>query len=592
MSPESAHPLYESSQEWVASEWLSHLLADSSLAEEAVVVGNEMLVSESSERLWLMVLGLAYFYLERFDSAYKTMSRVSVAQTKDVDFLVLFGMVARKLPESRCQALFAYRRAIELQPYRSDVHYNLANLLIDDAPQDALFHYRMALVKGVDEAHVWHNYGRLQNDLGSSNEALAAFRISLRLNPSNPDVWCNLGIALLTLGRFKPAEACFVHAVGFEVCHTNDFIHTNQSLINKFDPEKALQLLLRGARLEKCTANAVWNLGLLWLLIGKFIDGWRYYEARFHTSSHEAIIPPTAGPRVYNLSDLPGPDGPELVVWTEQGLGDGIQFCRYLSLLSFRSIRFRLLLSSEHKPLLPLYSAWLGLGDRVSETLETEGAQDMRPHIPLLSLPLLFGTELHTIPAITPYLMSPSSTPDHLRVSEPPGGLAVGIAWASNPTNKKLYRNKTIDPHKLLPSLIDLIDLDLIQLHSLQIGSDANGLEPWLENERIYDWNGLLKDFSDTAHVIQQLDLVISVDTAVAHLAAALHKPTWVLLPFNCDFRWLNSGSYNPWYPSVRLFRQSSIGDWYSVTEKVRAAFAELCLLDLNALKENVWVAS
>lgn len=140
MSPESVHSLYESSREWAAFEWLSHLLEDSSLAEEAIVVGKAMVVSEPPERVWLMVLGLAYWYLEKFDSAYTTMSRLSLDQTKDIDFLVLFGMVARKLPKARAQALFAYRRAIELQPYRSDVHYNLANLLIDDAPQDALFH--------------------------------------------------------------------------------------------------------------------------------------------------------------------------------------------------------------------------------------------------------------------------------------------------------------------------------------------------------------------------------------------------------------------------------------------------------------------
>ena len=592
MSPESAHSFYESSREWAASEWLRHLLADSALAEEAIVVGKAMVVSDPPDRLWLMVLGLAYWHLEKFDSAYTTMSRVSLAQTKDADFLVLFGMVARKLPEARDQALFAYRRAIELQPYRSDANYNLANLLSDDAPQEALFYYRIALANGVDQANIWHNYGKVQNDLSGANQAIYALHISLSLNPFDPDAWCNLGITLLTLGRFEPAEACFVHAIGLQVCNANDLMLPGKSVINKLDPEKALQMLLQGKKLEKCTANALWDLGLLWLLLGKFIDGWRYYEARFYTPSHDGLIPPTAGPRIRHLSELPDTDGLELVVWTEQGLGDSIQFCRYLSLLSIRSVPFRLLLSIEHKPLLHLFSDWLDLGDRVCEALDTFTSQDMRPNVPLMSLPLLFGTELHTIPAITPYLTSPSITPNHLCVSQPPGGLAVGIAWATNPKNKKLYRDKTIEPHTLLPLLIDLIDLDLIELHSLQIGSDANGLEPWLDNEHIYDWSGRLKDFSDTAHVIQQLDLVISVDTAVAHLAAALHKPTWVLLPFNCDFRWLKEGSYNPWYPSVRLFRQSCLGDWCSVTDQLRAAFAEMCLLDLNELKENLRFAS
>ena len=592
MSPESAHSLYGSSREWSAHEWLTHLLADSSLAEEAIDVCKAMVTHEPPERLWLMALGLSYWYLERFDCAYTTLSRVSLKQTNDVDFLVLFGMVARKLPEARDQALFAYRRAIELQPYRSDVHYNLANLLSDDAPQEALSHYQIALVNGVDHAYIWHNYGKIQNDLGAANDALLALRISLRLNPLNPDVWCNLGLALLTLGRFKPAEACFIHAISFEVHDTNNPIHTSQSLINKLDPEKALQMLLNGNSLDKCTANSVWNLGLLWLLLGKFVDGWRFYEARFYTHSYDEVIPPTVGARVRKLSDLPGTDGPELVVWTEQGLGDGIQFCRYLSLLAFRNVPFRLLVAPEHELLFHLFHDWLGLGDRVCKSLGTFADQDKRPHIPLLSLPLLFGTELHTIPAITPYLTTPSSVPEHLHVSEPPGGLAVGVVWASNPKNKKLYRYKSIDPQKLLPPLIDLIDLDLIELHSLQIGTDAKGIQPWLGHEGLYDWNGRLRDFSETAHVIQQLDLVISVDTAVAHLSGALHKPTWVLLPCNCDFRWLKSSSSNPWYPSVSLFRQQSLGDWDSVIAKLRAALAEMCLLDLKALTEQVRVAS
>ena len=204
----------------------------------------------------------------------------------------------------------------------------------------------------------------------------------------------------------------------------------------------------------------------------------------------------------------------------------------------------------------------------------------------MLSVPYLFQTELSTIPSATPYLCAPGPTPSHLQVSEAPGGLNVGVVWASNPNNRHMYRHKSLPLSCLIQPLIDLVDLDLIELHSLQVGSDVEQLDPWRDHERVFDWNGVVDSFSDTAHVINQLDLVISVDTAVAHLAGALNKQTWLLLPHNADFRWLHQRDDSPWYPTMRLFRQKQRGDWQSVITELQAALNGLFILDLPALAD------
>jgi hypothetical protein len=175
--------------------------------------------------------------------------------------------------------------------------------------------------------------------------------------------------------------------------------------------------------------------------------------------------------------------------------------------------------------------------------------------------------------------------PAHLQVPEPPGGLAVGLVWASEAGNRSMYRRKSIPLELLMPRLVDLVDLDLIDLHCLQVGPDEAQLEPWRSKPRITSWAPHLHDFADTAHVVHQLDLVIAVDTAVAHLAGALQRPTWLLLPHSADFRWLQQRSDSPWYPgSMRLFRQPYPGDWPGLVKELHAALDQLFLLDLEGL--------
>ena len=175
-------------------------------------------------------------------------------------------------------------------------------------------------------------------------------------------------------------------------------------------------------------------------------------------------------------------------------------------------------------------------------------------HIPLLSLPNIFSTNESSIPCSLPYLEPSTVMDQRFKVDSAAGGLSIGIVWASDPSNTKMYRHKSITLEGLMNLLHPLLELDLSDIHSLQVGADSSALDPWAFHPRIYDWSSQLTTFEETAHVVRQLDLIISVDTAVAHLSAGLARPTWILLPANPDFRWLLERKDSPWYPNFLVF--------------------------------------
>ena len=501
----------------------------------------------------------------------------------DPQYWVLVGMAARQLAGHHQRALQAYQCALELAPQRADIHYNLGNLLQDTDPAAAEIAYLQSLLLDPMQAPCWHNLAMVYQQADRFLEAVGAHRNSLKLDPTVPDVWCNLGLALLALDHHGPAQRCFTHAISLD--HSHGASHTNMgtALIRQaLHPEQALAFLQRGVELQQSSADSLWNLALADLLLGNYRRGWDYYEARLQTKFAIPHEVPSAGSIPASLDDCPKAGDPPLLVWSEQGLGDAIQFGRYLPLLEAAGVPYEL---RCRPPLARLFRDWFGLGDRVRVETGRTDAIDTRPHCPLLSLPRLFRTELITVPSVLPYLHPPAAAPAHLQVPPPPGGIAVGLVWAANASNTVMYRHKSIPLALLMPRLLDLVDLDLIELHALQVGPDASQLDPWRHHPRLTDWSPLLHDFADTAHVVRQLDLVITVDTAVAHLAGALNRPCWVLLPRNGDFRWLRERSDSPWYPGcMRLFRQQAHGDWSSVVQQLKEAWDALTLFDLDAL--------
>jgi tetratricopeptide (TPR) repeat protein len=500
----------------------------------------------------------------------------------DAHYWILRGLVAKAMPDGQGEALCAYKRALALDPHRADLHYNLANALREIDPRAAEKGYRRSLALDPHQAACWHNLAALLLKHERPAEALVLLRISLCLDPTAANVWCDLGNCYQALDRLPSAQRSFLCAIGLDRTYAASYVNFGAALLHDLQPDQAIDALQRGLELDRSSADALWNLGLAHLQLGNFENGWQLYDARLRIPACQAGPAPTSGVTPQTLADCPAAGASPLVVWSEQGLGDAIQFCRYLPLLEAAGVPFEFHCRAR---LVRLLQTWTPLRDRVLPERLHAQAGDYRPQIPLLSLPRLFGTTLATIPSQLPYLQPPEPPPTHLQVPEPPGGLAVGLVWASEAGNRSMYRRKSIPLHLLMPRLVDLVDLDLIDLHCLQVGPDEAQLEPWRSKPRITSWAPHLHDFADTAHVVQQLDLVIAVDTAVAHLAGALQRPTWLLLPHSADFRWLQQRSDSPWYPgSMRLFRQPYPGDWPALVKELHAALDQLFLLDLEGL--------
>ncbi len=532
-------------------------------------------------------MAFCLWQLDRIGEAMLALDQAEAVCRDNADFQMLRGVVARQLPDRAGDsiAMQAYREAIRLAPHRGDAHYCLANILVDqDNIQAAEGMYQRSLQLDSGQQLAWHNLGRMLSFANRFTEAIPLLRQSIILNPKHADSWCNLGLALMGLERFQQALACFHEAIALDSNHGATHINIGNVLISKLEPDEALKYLERGAELESSSANSLWNLSLAYLLLGRFKEGWHFYESRYQTKAFEKAHIPTTGLQVKTVEQLPALGDAPLVVWAEQGMGDSVQFGRYLYLLNVMGVPFEFHCRPQ---LITLFQHWTPFADRIVRERTTEPASDQRPHVSLMSLPMVLGTEMHTIPCSVPYLFCNQPIPAHLQLDSPPGGLAVGLVWASNPDNKAMYRAKSIPLGVLMPTLTQLLDLDLINLHSLQFGDDAAQLQPWECHDRITDWKDRLTDFNETTHILRQLDLVITVDTAVAHLAGALNRPTWLLLPANADFRWLRDRDDCPWYPSMRLFRQSQVNDWPGVAQQVRQALAELVLLDLDSMQRS-----
>lgn len=551
-----------------ALQWLASLPETAPFSELLIQVQARQAAGASP--YWTVAQGFVLWRLNQPAEALAAYQSVLPQMDGDATFHLMRGMAARKLPDQHALAQQAYERALELEPLRADAHYNLGNLYREQRPLDAERCYRASLTLEPAQPMAWHNYGLLLLHDLRLQEALHALHISLQLDPQVAAVWCNLALVLFADRRMDEARRSLHQAIALDpACSAGS-------------PDAAMQRWEQGETLSVDSVDALWDLALISLAGGDYRKGWRYYEIRFSTKNFEPSEVPTVGPRLRSLAEAPRGNDPALVVWSEQGLGDAIQFGRYLPILEVAGIPYEF---RCRQPLLRLFREWFGLGDRaVAETHRTD-PEDRRPHCSLLSLPHLFGSELTTLPSVTPYIQAPSPAPAQLHLPAPPGGLSVGVVWAANPKNKAMYRHKSLPLRLLMPRLHDLLELDLIDLHSLQFGTDQSQLDPWQQHERITDWSTRIHDFADTAHVIRQLDLVITVDTAVAHLAGALNRPTWLLLHRNCDFRWLLERSDSPWYPRcLRLFRQPNHGDWSSVVQQLHRAIDDLFLLDFDAL--------
>lgn len=416
-----------------------------------------------------------------------------------------------------------YLRALELQPWHAAARANLGYLKEQQgAAAEAEFHYRQAIALMPDHAQLQQNLGALLLKEKRFAESEEAMRAAVALAPESPSAWSQLGVLLACTHREPEAEACYRQALALEPGH----------------------------------ARGEFNLSYLLLRQARFEEGWRMLDARWQFDQF---------PLSFDCPFWEGEplDGKSIVLGLEAGHGDMIHFCRYAALLKARGATVAVVC---HPALRRLFATLPGVDHVHPLGAVLPGGWDYwtRP----MRLPGVFGTELSTIPATVPYLHAQPELVEHWRALLPQQGLRIGLAWRGN-------GNFENDADRSLPSLMTLAPLATVQAHFVSLQKGAGEVEALLPpaGMSLHPLGSQLGDFADTAAVIANLNLVISVDTAVAHLAGAMGKPCWLLLPdYRCDWRWMTERDDTPWYPTMRLFRQPRDGGWAPVIAQVAAA--------------------
>jgi tetratricopeptide (TPR) repeat protein len=488
----------------------------------------------------------------RLAEAERLYRQVLAREPGNADALHLLGVVTHQTARPDL-AIDLIRQAIAINPVEASFHANLGVALQGlGRPEEAIACYRTAIGLRPQQPEAHNSLGNALAASGRLDEALVSYRTAIALRPNYAEAHYNLGITLKEQGRAEESVACYRKAIALR----SDYQQAHYNLGNAFRDLRQLDAAITSYRraidVRPDFPDAHHNLALALLAQGDLAVGWAEYEWRWKTSQLSEAQCGFAQPQWRGEPAA----GKTLLIHAEQGFGDTIQFCRYTTLAAARGLQVVL---EVQPPLVRLLRGLPGV-DRVLSRGEDLPAFDL--HCPMLSLPLAFATTLATIPATPSYLSTDAALAETWRtrlasVSEP--GPRIGLAWAGKPSNLADLR-RSMAPDRLAP----LFALSGLRFVSLQ----QAGPKPPADVPMI-DFMEEMIDFADTAALIANLDLVISVDTAVAHLAAALGKPVWLLDRFDACWRWLDGRRDSPWYPSLRLYRQRRPGDWDSVLAEV-----------------------
>ncbi|UGQ47306.1 tetratricopeptide repeat protein [Massilia endophytica] len=424
-----------------------------------------------------------------------------------------------------------------------------------DRPESAARMFAALLALDDSDADIWQQHARTLNAAGRREEALASIGRALALKPDSADYHLTRGAILRASLRYGEAQRCYEKAVELAPRHPGGYTNLGSLLDQIGQQDAALANYDRAIALDPQCALAHWNRALVYLRQGDYERGWRGYEWRWKAET----LSLAKKKRDFGKPMWTGREalaGKTILVHAEQGLGDALQFCRYVPLLAQRGAKVVL----EVKE--PLAALLATLEGAASIVIKGEPLPPFDYQIPIMSLPLAFGTTLDTVPG-APYLASSESKlAQWSDVLGPKTKPRVGIVWAGHPGHQN-------DHNRSLPlSVFVRIFSDGCEFVSLQKEVRA-AEQPLLDTLPVRQVSHLLKDFTDTAALCSLMDVVITVDTSVAHLAGALGRPTWILLPTPFEWRWLEQGAGSPWYPSAVLYRQSQQGHWEPVIDAV-----------------------
>ena len=511
---------------------------------------------------YLTTLGTALLNLGRHDEALKVFDKAVQLKPDDAglwsnfgDALVEAGRVA--------DALVCFARAVQMDPRQHNAAYKCGVLLQQQERfAEALVHFDACERLQPGRAPTLQQRALVLHALGRFEESLRDNRRAHQLDPENPFIRNNLGRDLMHLGRHDEALRWFEAALQVRPGFIEALNNKAFSLARLHRFEEAFAVYSQSKALDPDHAGTGWNLALLQLLTGNFADGWTGREARFRLPSLPVVYPNFPQPRWSGDPDIAGKT---ILLYADEGLGDAIQFARYVPMVAACGARVVL---GVQEALQPLLSGLSGVAQCVARSAALP-AFDL--YCPISSLPLAFRTSLDTIPAQARYL---PPLPDHALQTWQDrlgarDGLRVGLVWSGNPRHAN-DRNRSVSL-RMLTKILD-VDAKFVSLQKDPKPEDR----ATLTGTGIIDWTMHLTDFIETAALVSCLDLVITVDTSVAHLAAALGKPTWILLPYTPDYRWLLGRDDSPWYPTARLFRQTASRDYGGVLDRVRRELAAL----------------
>jgi tetratricopeptide (TPR) repeat protein len=573
---------------------LRHLRAEQYL--DVQICGEQALAIDSNHADTLHLMGLLCCRTKRYDHAVEWMAR-AIRQDPKPEYLSSLGTALQRQGRHE-EALKAFDKAVQLKPEDAELWTNLGNILVDLQRLDeaVLCYQRMRELNPRDwdaaskSGLALHQAGRFQDayacfdlcnelqpnhvpslfmrgraliDLGRLEEALVDYRRAHALDPDSAEVCISIGAILRSQGRNEEALSWIDLALQLQPNAIDALNYRAAYLHHMHRFDEALLAYDRAHAVVPDHAEGQLNAALLHLLMGNFEAGWAGREAWSERAGRRPY-PPFTQPKWLGDQAIAGKT---ILIYPDEGLGDSIQFVRYVPMLAARGARVILV---SRDPLYQLFSGLPGVSQCFPESARSLPGFDM--HCPITSLPLAFGTRLETIPAAKSYLPAPAK--DSVQVWEDRlhrhDRLRVGLVWSGNP--KHVNDRKRSIPLQLFSHLLD-VDASFVSLQKNPKPDDQAFLR---DRTDIVDLTAHLTDFAETAALVSCLDLVITVDTSVAHLAAALGRPTWILLPYTPDWRWLLDRDDSPWYPTVRLFRQSETRDYRNVLDRVRSELLTL----------------
>lgn len=584
--------------------WLNHSVALSRLGrlDAALVSIDRALALLPGHADASNTRGVLLMTLRRLPEALTSFARAIALRPDFVEALYNQGTALSGLGHD-ADAVASFDRALALRPDHGDALLNRGNALLAlEQCEEALASYRAALALMPDHPELAINIGTVLQRLGRHEEALASFDVAAARLPDLSGAHNSRGNALIALARPRDALDAYDRAVALDPSYAEAQYNRANALmkLDRIDdaldgydralalrddladvwvnrgvclqrmrrPAEAIADFRRAQALEPDNAQAHWNESLSRLTLGDYVTGWQKFEWRWSTPEMQGKRWKVDAPLWLGETSLAGRT---LLVHTEQGFGDTLQFCRYLALLPDDA---HIMLVVQQNMVRLLRS----LPCPVTLLSQDDIVPPFDVYCPLMSLPLACGTTQATIPADVPYLFAEPDAAARWRdrLADLPG-LRIGLCWAGDPRPDQPEAN-AVDRRRSLPlrAFAPLASVRGVTFVSLQKGTPAAQATAPPPGLSLHDWTGALEDFADTAALIAGLDLVITADTSVAHLAGALGRPVWVLNRFDACWRWLMDRADSPWYPTARLFHQPRPGDWASVTSDVASALRDL----------------